>query len=64
MLFDYDNTSPASILEYAKKLIGKTFNDLLDEYDKSPYKSYDEFKNSKNGSFFVKRRIFLIFCKA
>ena len=54
MLFDYDNTSPASILEYAKKLIGKTFNDLLDEYDKSPYKSYDEFKNSKNGSFFVK----------
>lgn len=54
MLFDYDNTDPMSILEYARKMIGKTFNDLLDEYDKSPYKSYDEFKNVKNGSFYIK----------
>ena len=54
MLFDYDNTDRMSILEYARKMIGKTFNDLLDEYDKSPYKSYDEFKNVKNGSFYIK----------
>ena len=33
MLFDYDNTDPMSILEYARKMIRKTFNDLLDEYN-------------------------------
>lgn len=51
MLFDYDNSNPLSILEYAKKMVGKTFNDLLDEYNESPYKSY---KEAKEGNFLVR----------
>lgn len=54
MLFDYDDSNPLSILEYARNMIGKTFNDLLDEYNESPYKTYEEFVNAKNGDFFVK----------
>lgn len=45
MLFDYDDSSPFSILEYAQKMINRTFNDLLNDYNKSPYKSYEEAKN-------------------
>lgn len=51
MLFDYDNSNPLSILEYAKSMIGKTFNDLLDEYNRSPYKSYKEFMESPKEDF-------------
>lgn len=32
MLFDYDKTSPESILEYAKRLEGKTFYDIKKHY--------------------------------
>ena len=42
MLFDYDNNDEQSILEYAKKAIGKTFREIYSEYEKSKFKSYDE----------------------
>ena len=29
----YDETDPLSIENYAKKLIGKTFNDVLKDYE-------------------------------
>lgn len=40
MLFNYDDTSKNSIYQYAKKLEGMTFNDILDEYNKSAQKYY------------------------
>ena len=40
MLFDYDDGSTESILNYAKKLKNKTFRDVLEVYDKSPKKIY------------------------
>lgn len=41
-LFDYDDSSIESIYKYAKKLEGMTFNEILQEYEKSPIKSYKE----------------------
>lgn len=40
MLFDYDDTNIDSIFEYAKKLEGMTFQQVLDEYKKSSQKIY------------------------
>lgn len=40
MLFDYDDRSEESILEYAKKLENKTYRELWDEFEKSSIKSY------------------------
>ena len=40
MLFDYDDTSIESILNYAKKLKNKTFREILNEYENSPVKKY------------------------
>lgn len=34
----YDETDPLSIENYAKKLIGKTFNDVLKDYENDQYK--------------------------
>lgn len=42
MLFNYDNSNEKSIYEYAKKLEGKKFKDILNEYNNSLYKSYDD----------------------
>ena len=39
-LFDYDDTDINSIYSYAKKLEGMTFHEVLDEYERSPIKSY------------------------
>ncbi len=40
MLFDYDDTNIDSIYEYAKKLEGMTFQQVLDEYNSSSQKYY------------------------
>lgn len=40
MLFDYDDRDVKSILNYAKKLEGLTFNQILDEFNNSPEKEY------------------------
>lgn len=46
MLFDYDDTNISSIYDYAKKLEGMTFKQVLNEYNKSPQKYYV----NKNGN--------------
>ena len=40
MLFDYDDRSLESVYNYAKKLEQMTFNQILDEYNKSDTKKY------------------------
>lgn len=50
MLFDYDDTDIDSIYEYAKKLEGKTFQQVLDEYNKSSQKYY---VNNKHISYMI-----------
>ncbi len=40
MLFDYDDRDQNSILDYAKKLEGMTFQDILHKYNESPQKRY------------------------
>ena len=35
MLFDYDDTSEDSIYQYAKKLEGMTFQQIMDEFNNS-----------------------------
>lgn len=39
-LFDYDDSDIESVYSYAKKLEGMTFKEILEEYEKSPIKSY------------------------
>lgn len=46
-LFDYDNTSVDSILKYTEKhLIGRTLYDILEEFQNSEYKTYEEKEKS------------------
>lgn len=45
MLFDYDDGDIESIKIYAKKLVGRTFRDIKEEFDKSPIKRYHNLKN-------------------
>ena len=40
MLFDYDDGDVESIEIYAKKLVGRTFRDVKEDFDKSPIKRY------------------------
>ena len=40
MLFDYDDTNIDSIFEYAKKLEGMTFQQVIEEYYRSPKNFY------------------------
>ena len=42
-LFDYDDSSLASILSYATQMVNKTFDEILIEYCNNDSKSYDEF---------------------
>lgn len=39
-LFDYDDSDIESVYSYAKNLEGMTFKEILEEYEKSPIKSY------------------------
>ncbi len=49
MLFDYDDRDQESIFNYAKKLEGMTFQEVLDEYNKSQQKRYvNIYDNSDN----------------
>ena len=42
-LFDYDNTSIDSILKYTEKhLIGRALHDILEEFQNSEYKTYED----------------------
>lgn len=42
MLFDYDNKDKDSIYQYAKKLEGMTFREIVQNYNDSPVKQYNE----------------------
>lgn len=52
MLFDYDDRSEKSILEYAKKLEGKTFKEIKEEYENSKIKIYIN-KYENDGNMFI-----------
>lgn len=42
-LFDYDNSSIDSILKYTEKdLIGRALHDILEEFQNSEYKTYED----------------------
>ena len=46
-LFDYDNSSIDSILKYtAENLVGRSLYDLLEEYQNSEYKTYEDKKRA------------------
>ena len=49
MLFDYDDSNLESIYNYAKKLEGMTFREILNEYNNSTQKFYIN-PNDKNVS--------------
>lgn len=52
MLFDYDDRDQESIFNYAKKLEGMTFKEVLSEYNNSRQKSYINFYEN-NGEGYV-----------
>ncbi|WEV45235.1 Sau3AI family type II restriction endonuclease [Streptococcaceae bacterium ESL0687] len=40
-LFDYDDESVDSLVEYSENLLGKKFSEVIDEYEKNPYETYE-----------------------
>src|SRR5699024_3674315 len=47
----YDKTDPISIFEYSKKLIGRTFEDVLLDYFKEENKVYKEIREQFNNPY-------------
>lgn len=47
ILFNYDDGSVDSILEYSNKIVGKRFAYIIDKYNETFYKSYVDFQNRK-----------------
>lgn len=43
-LFDYDDSSVESILEYSQQLLDKPFFEIINSYKKSSYKTYEDFQ--------------------
>lgn len=43
-LFDYDDSSVESILEYSENLLDQPFVDIINSYKQSPYKTYADFQ--------------------
>lgn len=43
-LFDYDDSSVESILDYSQHLLDKPFLEIINSYKKSSYKSYEDFQ--------------------
>ena len=44
-LFDYDDSDINSVVDYSKVLLNYRFGQIVEEYQKSPYKTYDDFQN-------------------
>ena len=43
-LFDYDDSSIESVLEYSQHLLDKPFLEIINSYKKSSYKTYEDFQ--------------------
>lgn len=43
-LFDYDDSSVESVLEYSQQLLDKPFLEIINSYKKSSYKTYEDFQ--------------------
>lgn len=44
-LFDYDDSSVESVLEYSQQLLDKPFLEIINSYKKSSYKTYEDFQS-------------------
>ena len=44
-LFDYDDSSVESVLEYSQYLLDKPFLEIINSYNKSSYKTYEDFQS-------------------
>lgn len=42
-LFDYDDSSLESLVEYSQSLLNRSFEDLMEDYRQSLYKTYDDY---------------------
>ena len=46
-LFDYDDSDINSVVDYSKVLLNYRFGQIVEEYQRSPYKTYDDFQKIK-----------------
>ena len=46
-LFDYDDSDINSVVDYSKVLLNYRFGQIVEEYQRSPYKTYDDFQRDK-----------------
>ncbi|TWT16253.1 Sau3AI family type II restriction endonuclease [Streptococcus sp. sy010] len=44
-LYDYDDNNIDSVINYSKVLLGKKFEQIIEEYQKTPYKTYGDYQN-------------------
>ena len=43
-LFDFDDSNIDSVLDYSQNLLNKKLSDIIEEYQNSPYKTYEDFQ--------------------
>ena len=55
-LFDYDDSNLNSIIDYSDNLLNQKFSTILEIYETSPYKTYEDFQ-SKTLSDFKNKKI-------
>ena len=44
-LFNYNDEDIDSVIEYSHKLLNRKFSDVMEEYNRSLYKSYDDYND-------------------
>ena len=44
-LFNYNDEDIDSVIEYSHKLLNRKFSDVMEEYNRSRYKSYDDYND-------------------
>ena len=69
-LFDYDDSDINSVVDYSKVLLNYRFGQIVEEYQRSPYKTYDDFQNKivsdiedKRNKYEVQRTIWKLYRK-
>ena len=43
-LFDYNDSDINSIIDYSQLLLNRKFSQIIDDYQQTPYKTYEDYQ--------------------
>ena len=45
LFFDYNDSDITSIIDYSQLLLNRKFSQIIDDYQRTPYKTYEDYQN-------------------